>query len=99
MERKRKMTEKFETAHKHNSSELKGKSRKMINIREEKGSITVFVLAAMLFMLISLVLGYMSISNKNFSQAKDVTRIQKEYEVTEDQMRKIYEQAKDNNIY
>lgn len=77
---------------------LKVGAGRIFNVKGEKGGITVFVLTAMLFMLIALVLTYMGVTNKNQAQAKDVVRIKKEYEVSEEQIHKIYEEVRDNTM-
>ena len=48
-------------------------------IKNEKGAITLFVLATMMFLLIMLTISYMEIKNELISQEKKVTTIQKEY--------------------
>lgn len=49
-------------------------------LKNENGSITVFVLAIMLFMLIVVGTSYMSISNKRIAQKKEIEKIQKQYD-------------------
>ncbi len=48
-------------------------------IRSEKGAITLFVVAAMMFFIIILTISYMEIRNELISQEKKITTIQKEY--------------------
>jgi len=59
---------------------LKAKEAKhSIALKSEKGSITVFVLAAMLLLVTVLFLSYAGISNKVTTTGKQVNRIQEEY--------------------
>lgn len=48
-------------------------------VKEEKGSVTLFVLASMLFFVIVLVGLYVSSSYKVQKQDKEITKIQKSY--------------------
>lgn len=52
----------------------------LLKIKSEKGSVTVFVVTTMLFLLMTLIITYMGISNKNNSQNADINRIKAEYE-------------------
>ena len=61
----------------------KNGKRKM---RNEKGSITIFVIVTMLFMLIALLLLYARVGNKKNAEERHVKEIEKQYEVTEEQM-------------
>ena len=58
------------------------KIKKMLN--SEKGSITVLVVAAMLFMIVILVLSFMGMSNKTSTQMSNIKQIEKEYASEED---------------
>ena len=49
-------------------------------IKSEKGSITVYVLASMLFMLIMTSTIYMNVSNKTNEQEKQLDKIVEEYQ-------------------
>ena len=62
----------------------------------EKGSITVFALSISLFILVSLIIIYMSISNKITSQNRDVNTIMNEYNVTNDEMEAEYDKVNKN---
>ena len=67
-------------------------------LRSEKGSITVFVLATMLFMLVITTVFYTSVKTKTVAQAKDINKIQEEYsneENLEGEMEEKYEDIKD----
>ena len=60
--------------------------------KNERGSIIVFVLAAMLFVLVLVIIGYFSISNKAETQAKDIDKIKNEYQDSnESEMDQAYE--------
>lgn len=60
--------------------------------KNEKGSITLFVLVAMLFFTIILILSFGGQMNKIDSQKKQVEKIQEEYN-TEEDMERIYNQV------
>lgn len=51
----------------------------IIGMKSEKGAITVFVLATMLFLVTVLFLSYMGMSNKVINTEKQVNKIQEEY--------------------
>ena len=53
-------------------------------LTSEKGSITVLVVAAMLFMIVILVLSFMGMSNKTSTQMSNIKQIEKEYASEED---------------
>ena len=59
--------------------------------KSEKGSITVMVLTSMLFMLVVITASYLSISNKSVDQNRKVSKISKQYQVTDDDMRQEYQ--------
>ena len=58
--------------------------------KNEKGSITVMVLTAMLFMLVVITISYLSISNESIGQNKKISQISKQYQVTNDDMEQEY---------
>lgn len=60
--------------------------------RNEKGSITLFTLVAMLFFIIILILSYTSQINKISSQKKQVEKIKEEYN-TDDEIEEVYNKA------
>lgn len=51
-------------------------------MNKEKGSITLFVLVAMLLIISVLAIIYIQISEKNNNQLKQIERIQEEYNAT-----------------
>ena len=69
-----------------------GNTRTIINNlkKSQKGSITVFVLASMLFMLIVIMLSYVGISNKTNTQVRETKKIQEEYSVEKSLLDKEY---------
>ena len=66
---------------------------KTINLKSEKGSITVFVTAAMLFLLMILVITFMSLQNKNQAQLKEISKVKQEYEQELENIDAIYEET------
>lgn len=54
--------------------------------KSEKGSITIMVLASMLFILVVITASYVAISNKSVGQNRKVTQISKQYQVTDNDM-------------
>ena len=61
-------------------------------IKNENGSITVFVVATMLFILVLVMIFYFSINNKAVTQAKDIDKIKSEYKSSnESEMNQAYE--------
>lgn len=69
-----------------------GNTRTIMNNlkKSQKGSITVFVLASMLFMLIVIMLSYVGISNKTNTQVRETKKIQEEYSVEKSLLDKEY---------
>ena len=69
------------------------KTNNKINIlKQEKGSITVLVLASLLFFLIFFVNLYLSGGNKISSQEKEIAQVQQAYDGSDEQMQIEYEQ-------
>ena len=66
---------------------------KIFNVKDEKGSITLFVVIAILFFLIILFGRVYSTSNINTSQVKEIERIEKQYSVTDDDLDRAYKEA------
>ena len=66
---------------------------KKFNVKDEKGSITLFVVIAILFFLIILFGRVYSTSNLNTAQLKEVEQIQKQYTVTDDDLDRAYRDA------
>ena len=69
-----------------------GNTRTIMNNlkKSQNGSITVFVLASMLFMLIVIMLSYVGISNKTNTQVIETKKIQEEYSVEKSLLDKEY---------
>ena len=59
-------------------------------IKNQKGSITVLVIASILFILIVLVNLFLWAGNTTNSQSKEIELIQEEYNVTDDEMTEAY---------
>ena len=66
---------------------------KFFKVKDEKGSITLFIVIAILFFLIILFGRVYSTSNLNTAQLKEVEQIQKQYTVTEDDLERAYSEA------
>lgn len=64
-------------------------------IKNEKGSVTVFVLAAMLLFLTTGGIAYMNVSNKTNAQLEQVEKIQEEYAkgTNPEEIEEIYQEA------
>ena len=62
----------------------------MMNLKSQKGSVTLFVLIAVLFFSVILLGMYNSNMNKLQTQDKDIVRIKQSYEVDAN---KVYEQT------
>ena len=61
-------------------------------IKNENGSITVFVVATMLFILVLVMIFYFSKNNKATTQNKDIDKIKSEYQSSnESEMDQVYE--------
>ena len=61
--------------------------------KNEKGSITIMVLTAMLFMLVVITISYLSISNESIGQNKKISQISEQYQVTDEDMKQEYQKA------
>lgn len=66
-------------------------------IREEKGSVTLFVLVTCMFVLVVLLLTNMEMVNKNSNQKRAFEQIQKNYEVTEEDLERSYHEVYQEN--
>ncbi len=66
-------------------------------LKSERGSITVFVLSTMLIVLGVIFVAYFSMMNKSSSQAKQLEKIQEEYNVSSDMMSQEYEESMENS--
>lgn len=66
---------------------------KFFNVKkDEKGSITLFILLAILFFLIVIVSLYYNLSNKNTSQRREIENIKRNYgESTLEEIKEIYD--------
>lgn len=64
--------------------------------KSEKGSITVMVLAAMLFLIGVITVSYFAMSNKSIEQNKKVSQIAKQYKASDEDMEKEYQKAINN---
>lgn len=60
-------------------------------MKKEKGSITIFIVVSCLLILIVLLMMGMKITNKQTSQDKDLTQINKNYKQNESEMEKQYQ--------
>ena len=78
----------------------RSKRVKIVNkIKEQKGSVTLFVLVTCLFMIMVLLLVNIAIINKNTSQEKELAQIGKNYAVNEIDMANSYAKIADENGY
>ena len=71
-------------------------------LKQEKGSITMTVLASMLFITTVLVVSYFSISNQGSNQNRKIQQISKQYSVTDGELEERYNQISrqlDNTSY
>lgn len=64
--------------------------------KSEKGSITIMVLAAMLFLIGVITVSYFAMSNKSVDQNKKVSQIAKQYKTSDEDMEKEYQKAINN---
>ncbi len=62
-----------------------------MKLKQEKGSVTLFVLVAMLLFCVILLLAYMNISNRNTEQISNLRKIQSEYSQSQKSIDEIYE--------
>ena len=61
--------------------------------KDERGSVTLFVLVACMFMLVILLLVNISITNRNSGQNKELDRIEEEYAQNKTSLDEIYAKA------
>lgn len=64
--------------------------------KSEKGSITVMVLSAMLFLIGTITVSYFAMSNKSIDQDKKVSQIAKQYKASDEDMENEYQKAVNN---
>ena len=69
------------------------------NMKKEKGSITLFVLIACMFMLIIILLINIAMINKNSNQEKELDEISKAYGANETDIENVYANTVDENEY
>ena len=70
-----------------------------MEIKKEKGSITLFVLISCLFMIIILLVVNIGVMNKNRSQEKNLEEIAKQYSQNETDLDNAYAKVADENKY
>ena len=58
--------------------------------KSEKGSITLMVLASMMFVLVVITASYFAISNKSMEQDKKISQIVKQYQESDEELRQQY---------
>ncbi len=66
-------------------------------IKEENGSVTLFVLVTCMFVLVILLLTNMEMVNKNSNQKRTLEQIQNNYEVTEEDLERTYHEVYKEN--
>ena len=71
---------------------------KRFNLKKENGSVTLFVLIAMIFFLIVCFFIYTSSNNKKVSQMKELEQVKKNYEYTEEDLESIYDDIIENTV-
>ena len=64
--------------------------------RNEKGSITLMVLAAMIFVLVVITASYFAISNKSGNQDKKISKIAQQYRASDEDMEQEYQKVVSN---
>ena len=74
-------------------NKIKKKNYFSKKIREEKGSITVFILSTMLVIVAVIFTIYFSKMNKISSQEEALDKMQEEYNQNTDDMKQIYEES------
>ena len=65
-------------------------------IKEEVGSITLFVLISFIFFLIVCIFIYLNINNKKISQTQEIKQIEKNYESTNEVLEEKYDKIVEN---
>ncbi len=75
-----------------------GKFLTNLNVmKQERGSITVLVLASLMFFLLVFVSLYMGKGDEITSQDKEIEKIQESYNMSNDEIDNLYEKIKDAN--
>ena len=67
-----------------------------MKIKEEKGSIVLFILVTCLFILSMLIILIMNSENTKQNQERQIHQITKDYEVTDQDLEKVYNEKVDN---
>ncbi len=65
--------------------------------KKEKGSITLFVLIAILMFIILAINIYININNKNMAQAEEILKVKNEYYASYEQMDEQYNKITNQN--
>ena len=68
-------------------------------MKKEKGSVTLFVLIACMFMIVILLIVNIGVMNKNGSEEKKIEEIAKQYNQNETDLNNAYEKIVDENEY
>ena len=68
-------------------------------MKKEKGSVTLFVLIACMFMIVILLIVNIGVMNKNGSEEKKIEEIAKQYNQNETDLNNEYEKIVDENEY
>ena len=68
-------------------------------MKKEKGSVTLFVLIACMFMIVILLIVNIGVMNKNRSEEKKIEEIAKQYNQNETDLNNAYEKIVDENEY
>ncbi len=59
--------------------------------KEEKGSVTLFVLVTCMFFITIVLLAYINIMDKQINQEKQIGQIVKNYQVSDEELQKAYD--------
>ncbi len=73
------------------------KNKLIKNKKSEKGSVTLFVLIALIFFLIIGIFIFININNNKTSQAEEIKQIEKNYETTSEELEQKYEKITKND--
>ena len=68
-------------------------------MKKEKGSVTLFILIACMFMIVILLIVNIGVMNKNRSEEKKIEEIEKQYNQNETDLNNAYEKIVDENEY
>lgn len=78
---------------------MKEKLKRFNNYRDEKGSITLFVLLAILFFIIVLFALYYNFNTKNAGQKEEIQKIIKNYDIPKETIEQQYEEAAETKSF